>query len=108
MLVGPMLTGCVAHARPASWGVVVGAMGDEATPERGAMSVWKIEVKGIVSRWVEGGRYPVTEAEWKMEKLDGDKFRFSRFGEDTFELSGKEVRTYIFAKTLMVIEGDWP
>ncbi len=73
-----------------------------------SQDTWKVEVRGIVSRWVEGGRYPVTEAVWKMERLEGDKFRFSRFGEDTFELSGKEVRTYVYAKTLVILEGTWP
>ncbi|HEX2890892.1 hypothetical protein [Vineibacter terrae] len=73
-----------------------------------SLGMWKVQVKGIVSRWVEGGRYPVTEAEWKMEKLEGDKFRFTRFGEDTFELAGREVRTYIYAKTLVIVEGEWP
>ena len=73
-----------------------------------SQDTWKVEVTGIVSRWLEGGRYPVTEAEWKMQKLDGDKFSFSRFGEEPFELSGREVRTYVHAKTLKIVEGEWP
>lgn len=73
-----------------------------------SQDTWKVRVAGIVSRWVEGGRYPVTEAEWKMQKLDGDKFAFSRPGEEPFELSGREVRTYVYAKTLIIVEGQWP
>lgn len=73
-----------------------------------SQDTWNIRVTGIVSRWVEGGRYPVTEAEWKMQKLEGDKFRFTRFGEDPFELSGREVRTYVHAKTLVILDGQWP
>jgi hypothetical protein len=73
-----------------------------------SQDTWTVQVAGIVSRWVEGGRYPVTEADWKMQRLDGDKFRFTRFGEDTFELSGREVRTYVHAKTLRITEGEWP
>ncbi|TWT15303.1 hypothetical protein [Reyranella sp. CPCC 100927] len=71
-------------------------------------AMWKVRVNGIVSRWVDGARYPVTEADWKMQKLEGDTFRFSRFGEDDFELSGKEVRTYVYAKALVIVEGTWP
>ena len=69
---------------------------------------WKVQVAGIVSRWLEGGRYPVSEEVWQMQKLEGDTFRFSRVGEDPFELSGREVRTYVYAKTLVVVEGEWP
>lgn len=73
-----------------------------------SQDTWNVRVAGIVSRWVEGGRYPVTEADWKMQKLDGDKFRFTRFGEEPFELSGKEVRTYVYAKALVILDGQWP
>jgi hypothetical protein len=69
---------------------------------------WKVQVAGIVSRWLEGGRYPVSEEVWQMQKLENDTFRFSRTGEDPFELSGKEVRTYVYAKTLVIVEGEWP
>jgi hypothetical protein len=69
---------------------------------------WKVRIAGIVSRWVEGARYPVTEDVWKMRKLEGDKFQFDRTGEEPFELSGKEVRTYVYARTLVIEEGQWP
>lgn len=73
-----------------------------------SQDTWKVRVVGIVSRWLEGGRYPVTEAEWKMQRLEGDKFRFTRFDEDPFDLSGREVRTYVQAKALRILEGEWP
>jgi hypothetical protein len=68
----------------------------------------KVRVFGLVSRFREdGARVAVPLAVYSMEELSLDCYRLSGEGLPTFELTLKEVSTYV-GTTMRVVEGSWP
>ncbi len=73
-----------------------------------ADTVWKVTIAGIVSRRVEGARFPVNEGDWTMRRTPTGAYRLTCLFDDPFEISQSEVDTYIRAKAIRIIEGTWP
>lgn len=73
-----------------------------------ADTVWKVTISGIVSRRVDGVRFPVNEGDWTMRRTPAGTYRLTCLFDDPFEISQNEIETYIRAKAIRVIEGTWP
>ncbi len=73
-----------------------------------ATGPWKVKVTGIVSRRVEGLRFPVSEGTWDVKSLPDGRFRFSSNFEDPFELTALEISTYLRARAISFVAGEWP
>lgn len=73
-----------------------------------ADTVWKVSISGIVSRRVDGVRFPVNEGDWTMRRTASGAYRLTCLFDDPFEISQSEAETYIRAKSIKVIEGTWP
>jgi hypothetical protein len=73
-----------------------------------ADTVWKVSISGIVSRRVDGVRFPVNEGDWTMRRTPSGTYRLTCLFDDPFEVSQSEVETYIRAKSIKIIEGAWP
>ena len=73
-----------------------------------ADTVWKVSISGIVSRRVDGVRFPVNEGDWTMRRTPAGTYRLTCLFDDPFEVSQSEIDTYIRAKSIKVIEGTWP